>query len=135
MNIEVAVLCDAATDSGGKLNILGAFDTVFAGGVPFKHQHMALALRIRFSAEEAGEHPVRIHFMDADGQKVIPPIDGKINIQFGPQARTAVGNLIIHLNQVEFRADGEYAIDIAIDGTQVHSLPFFVRVRQPRKPS
>ena len=28
MNIQVAVLCDAATDDNGKLNLLGAFDTV-----------------------------------------------------------------------------------------------------------
>ena len=28
MNIQVAVLCDAATDDNGKLNLLGAFDTI-----------------------------------------------------------------------------------------------------------
>ena len=32
MNIQVAVLCDAATDDHGKLNLLGAFDTIFAEG-------------------------------------------------------------------------------------------------------
>ena len=30
MNIQVAVLCDAATDDNGKLNLLGAFDTIYA---------------------------------------------------------------------------------------------------------
>jgi hypothetical protein len=30
MNIQVAVLCDAATEDNGKLNLLGAFDTIFA---------------------------------------------------------------------------------------------------------
>ena len=29
MNIQVAVLCDAATDENGKLNLLGAFDTIY----------------------------------------------------------------------------------------------------------
>ena len=32
MNIQVAVLCDAATDENGKLNLLGAFDTIYAEG-------------------------------------------------------------------------------------------------------
>lgn len=129
MNLEAALICDAATDSGGKLNVLGAFDTVFAAAVPFKHQHMAIALRIRFAGHELGEHTVKIHFMDSDGQKVIPPLDGKLNIQFGAGAETAVGNLIINLNNVEFKQPGEYAVEIAIDGAQVHSMPFFVKTR------
>jgi hypothetical protein len=34
MNIQVAVLCDAATDDNGKLNLLGAFDTIYAPQLP-----------------------------------------------------------------------------------------------------
>jgi len=30
MNIQVAVLCDAATNDNEKLNLLGAFDTIYA---------------------------------------------------------------------------------------------------------
>lgn len=129
MNLEAALICDAATDSGGKLNVLGAFDTVFAAAIPFKHQHMAIALRIRFMRHEAGEHSVKIHFMDSDGEKVIPPLDGKMNIRFGRDADSAVGNLIINLNNIEFKEAGEYAVEISIDGAQVHSLPFFVKQR------
>ena len=34
MNIQVAVLCDAATDDNGKLNLLGAFDTIYTQQLP-----------------------------------------------------------------------------------------------------
>ena len=35
MNIEVFSLCDAATvDVAGKLNVLGAFDTIGTGSMP-----------------------------------------------------------------------------------------------------
>ena len=37
MNIQVAVLCDAATDDNGKLNLLGAFDTIYAPQTPAVH--------------------------------------------------------------------------------------------------
>jgi hypothetical protein len=133
MNIEIAAICDAATDTAGKLNMLGAFDTIFADAVPFKYQHMALALRIRFTRIEEGEHKVRINFVDDDGHSVIPPLDGKINIRFAARASSAVGNLIINLNNVEFRKEGDYSIDIAINGVQVLALPFFARIKPQNK--
>ena len=34
MNIQVAVLCDAATNEHEKLNLLGAFDTIYARQFP-----------------------------------------------------------------------------------------------------
>jgi hypothetical protein len=37
MNIQVAVLCDAATDDNGKLNLLGAFDTIYTQQLPATH--------------------------------------------------------------------------------------------------
>ena len=36
MNIEAFLLCDAATDQQGKLNILGAFDNLYAKKIPTK---------------------------------------------------------------------------------------------------
>jgi hypothetical protein len=43
MNIQVAVLCDAATDDNGKLNLLGAFDTIYARELPAIHPQCAVA--------------------------------------------------------------------------------------------
>jgi len=59
MNIELFVLCDAATDQQGKLNILGAFDSLWAQKVPVSHPQCAVALRIRFSKIEEGEHNIK----------------------------------------------------------------------------
>ena len=52
MNIEVFSLCDAATIEGGKLNMLGAFDTIMAEKVPVVHPQCTIALRLRFNASE-----------------------------------------------------------------------------------
>lgn len=130
MNLEIVAICDAATDTAGKLNILGAFDTVFTNTVPFTYQHMALALRIRFTKVEEGEHKVKINFVNADGKPVIPALDGMINIRMAAETQSAVGNLIINLNNIEFKTIGDYSVDVAIDSAQVHSLPFFVRTPQ-----
>ena len=80
MEIESFVLCDAATDYRGKLNILGTFDTINAGELPIIWPHCALALRIRFSKIEEGEHRVQISFMDEDGRSIMPPLDGTVRV-------------------------------------------------------
>jgi len=44
MDVEIFALCDAATDSGGKLNILGAFDRVSTRQFPAVHPPCALGI-------------------------------------------------------------------------------------------
>ena len=51
MNIQVAVLCDAATDDNGKLNLLGAFDTIYTQQLPAVHPQCSIALRVTFGSE------------------------------------------------------------------------------------
>jgi hypothetical protein len=55
VNVEVFALCDAATDSGGKLNVLGAFDSLQVGAYPTVYPHCAVAVRIRFRRIEQGK--------------------------------------------------------------------------------
>jgi len=134
MNVEVLVLCDAATDTGGKLNLLGAFDTIYARQIPVVHQHCSIAVRLRFSQVEAGEHRLRLSIIDADGRKVIPDMDGSLQVRLAERQITAAVNLVINLQQVKFAAYGEYRIDLAVDGTAVGSLPFYVRPLPPPPP-
>ena len=127
MKTEIITLCDAATDSGGKLNILGCFDCVWVREVPATHPHCSVAVRIRFSKVEEGEHRFRVTFMDEDGQLVVPTIDGNLNVQFGPNDDSTVANLILNIQQVKLAKYGQYSIDVAIDGRQEASLPLFVK--------
>ena len=55
MNIEIATICDAATanGAGGRLNILGAFDRIFAN-FPLVIPQCSTAFRIRYARSEAG---------------------------------------------------------------------------------
>jgi len=130
MEIETFVLCDAATDYRGKLNILGTFDTIHAGKLPVVWPHCALALRIRFSRIEEGEHRVRISFMDEDGRAVLPPLDGMVRVAFGPDAKTMATNMILNMERIKLENPGEYAINLAIDGRQEKSLPLYLRLRE-----
>lgn len=131
MNVEVFVLCDAATDTGGKLSLLGAFDTIFARQVPVVHQHCSIAVRLRFSQVEAGDHRLRLSLIDADGGKVMPDMDGMLQVRTGARQVTLAVNLIFNLQQLKLGGYGEYRIDLAVDGNAVGSLPFYLRQAPP----
>lgn len=127
MHLEIFTLCDAATVAGGKLNILGAFDTIHARSLPGVHPQCALALRIRFSRLEEGDHNVNIHLVNEDGKPVMPNLNGTMKVQFSAHDNTAVTNFIINIHQLKFEKFGEYSFDLALDGDHRASLPLFVK--------
>lgn len=127
MNIEAFLLCDAATDQNGKLNVLGAFDNIFAKETPARHRACSIAARIRFSKIEAGDHTVKIFIIDADGNSIGPKLEGGISVRIGDDTPAAVVNLILNMQNLEFQRYGQYQIDLAIDGSVQASLPLHIR--------
>lgn len=127
MTTEVFVLCDAATEAQGKLNILGTFDTIFTPTVPSSHPHCAIALRLRFSRIEAGKHRLALSIVDVDGKPVVPPIEGEMDVKFADDAPSSTANLVMNIDSLPVQKFGENAINLALDGRQIASLPIFVR--------
>ncbi len=130
MNLEIFSLCDAATHDSGKLNILGAFDTIWMTQAPGIHPQCAVALRIRFGVLERGEHRIVVNFVDIDGRHIIPSAGGSINVNFSQQQRSGSANLILNIHGLKIEKFGEYSIDLSINGVNLASLPLFVLARQ-----
>jgi hypothetical protein len=136
MRVEIFALCDAATDSHGKLNLLGTFDTLAAASFPSRHPHCSIALRLRFRSIEEGSHRVRLRFVDEDGQPVIPPLDGQLDVRCRPGADSASANLVLNLQSLPLNGPGRYSIDLAIDGREEASLPLYVvQAPSPERPA
>ena len=129
MKIELFTLCDAATDSGGKLNILGSFDHISAKEIPAIHPFCAIAIKIRFAKIEEGNHKLKITIADADGKLVIPGLDASLAIRFGSE-ETVAANVVMLIQKIKFEQFGEYTIDLAIDGRQEGSIPLYVLQRK-----
>lgn len=127
MNIEAFLLCDAATEQQGKLNVLGAFDSIWAKQTPVKHIACSVATRIRFEEIEAGSHSVRIRIIDQDGINIGPQHESNISINVGAGSDTSLVNLVLNIQGLEFRSYGKYRIDLAINGEIKTSLPLWVR--------
>lgn len=126
MKIETFVLCDAATESAGKLNILGTFDSIHARQVPAVHPQCAVAIRVRFDREERGDHKIRVNMIDADGRLVVPSLDAMLHVRIPENASSCAINMILNLQSLKFERFGEYSIDLQVDGVQSTSLPLFI---------
>ena len=127
MRVELFVLCDAATDYKGKLNVLGTFDAVWANKVPVVYHQCAVAMRLRFSKLEEGKHRIKINIIDEDGGKVIPPLEAYVNINLKNSPHSSIAaNLILNIHGLKIQKYGEYAIDLIVDGNHEASLPLYV---------
>ena len=132
MDIEAFLLCDCATDSIGKLNVLGAFDTIGAKQAPVVYPACTVAARIRFAKIEEGIHRIRINIIDADGKSIGPKIEDNINVRIPPNEDSFAANLILNIQRMKLEDFGDYRVDLAIDGRQEASVPLKVR-QVPKK--
>ncbi len=128
MDIQIAVLCDAATDNNGKLNLLGTFDTIFTSQLPAIHPQCSIALRMTFNKVEEGHHKAKLNFVDEDGKSVMPPIEMPVDVQVPEETIFLSRNFIVNIQKLKFEKEGLYSIDIAVDGRQEGSIPLLVRV-------
>ena len=127
MDTEAFLLCDCATDQMGKLNVLGAFDSMYLRTVPAFHPACAIAARVRFERTEAGAHQIRINVIDQDGKSIGPDLKGNIEVRFGDKADTTAVNIILNIQNLKFENYGQYRIDLTIDGNIKGSVPLYVR--------
>lgn len=128
MNVEILAICDAATTTpGGKLNILGAFDALTISKFPTAHPQCAIAMRIRFSRIEEGKHSVALSFVDDDGKRVMPDVQGELTVGATGEESSVVTNLVINVHQLKLPKPGNYSLDLAIDSRHESSLPLVVK--------
>ena len=127
MNIQVAVLCDAATDDNGKLNLLGAFDTIYARELPAIHPQCAVALRVTFLSGDEGKRQMKLNFVDADGRAIMPPIEIPVEVALPEDMHFGTRNFIINIQQLKFGEPGLYSVDFSLDGQSQASIPLLVK--------
>jgi len=131
MNIQVAVLCDAATDDNGKLNLLGAFDTIYTQQLPAIHPQCSIALRVTFSSADEGKQQLQVNLVDADGRPIakFPPIP--VEVALPDDMHFGTRNFIVNIQQLKFDTPGLYSIDVLLDGHPQASIPLLVRHNPP----
>jgi len=134
MTIQVAVLCDAATDYNTKLNLLGTFDTILAPQLPALHPQCSIALRIAFDRQEEGHHQLAMNFVDEDGNPIMPPINNvPVDIVFPPDATFMSRNFVLNIQHLKLEKAGLYSIDLSMDGRSLSSIPLAVKLMERKE--
>lgn len=135
MIIEVAALCDAATDQGGKLNLLGTFDRV-RSPLPTVLPQCAAAFRIRFSRSESGDHTLSLHLEDLRGIPLIPPLETQLSFPaVNPEFDSQAVNLVLNMQRLRVDRPGKYLLRLRVDQIEAITLPFWVEDATPHEPN
>lgn len=130
MNVQVAILCDAATDDNGKLNLLGAFDTIYAQSLPAIHPQCAVALRVTFAAGDEGQRKLALNFINADGRPVMPAMEFPVAIAIPEDVYFVTRNFVVNIQQLKFVEAGLFSVDVLLDGQPLASIPLQVKLVQ-----
>jgi hypothetical protein len=127
MNVQVAVLCDAATDENGKLNLLGAFDTIYAQQLPAVHPQCAVALRVAFDTDDEGQHKLKLNFINADGRAIMSAMEIPVAVVLPDDSHFLTRNFIVNIQQLKFDEVGLYSVDVRLDDKSHASIPLLVK--------
>ncbi|MBI4052207.1 MAG: hypothetical protein HY400_06850 [Elusimicrobia bacterium] len=128
MEIDFAVLAEAAEAVGGKLYMMGgAVDTILSNQVPVIHPRLSLAVRILLSPGEIDRnHHLEVILLDEDGKKL-----GQIGTEMlaGRNANVPAGweqglLLVFNFINVQFQKFGHYTLDILGNGSSLKNIPF-----------
>jgi hypothetical protein len=126
MKIELFTFCDFAQENGGKLTIVGTFDTIISRNFPCVHPQLSVVIRIRFDLWEFANHSFRIETQDLDGEAGIDPISGNVEVK-GAGNATAVSHLVFTISNLRFEKSGVLNFILYLDHREITSIPLYIR--------
>jgi hypothetical protein len=123
---ELFTFCDFAQENGGKLTIVGTFDTIISRTFPCVHPQLSVVIRLRFDLWEFANHTFRIETLDLNGETNIEPIRGNMEVK-GVGNATAVSHLVFTISNLRIKTSGVLNFILYIDDKEVTSIPLYVR--------
>ena len=118
--------CDFAQESGGKLTIVGTFDTIISRNFPCVHPQLSVVIRMRYDLWEFGAHTFRIETRDLEGEMSMEAITGNIDVK-GVGNASAVSHLVFNISNLHIKNHGLVNFILFIDDKEIGSLPLYIR--------
>jgi Family of unknown function (DUF6941) len=127
MHVKLALVADAANVSReGKLNILGAFDTIYVRELPTTHPFMQLVIRLEADAEEVGRTCQVDVELVAPGGKVPIHVPARVTVQARESGGAAGIDHVIALANVGLETTGRHFFRVTVDGEVEALVPLHV---------
>jgi hypothetical protein len=121
--------CDFAQENGGKLTIVGTFDTIISRSFPCIHPQLSVVIRLRFDLWEFGNHNFRIETHDLNGETCIETINGNVEVK-GVGNASAVSHLMFSISNLQIKNPGLVNFTLYVDNKELGSIPLYVRKNQ-----
>ena len=125
MKIELFTFCDFAQENSGKLTVVGTFDTIISRNFPCIHPQLSVVIRLRFDLWEFSNHQFKIETRDLNGEMVIKPIEGNLEVK-GAGNATAVSHLVFTISNLHFKSSGVINFILYIDDKEQTSIPLYL---------
>jgi hypothetical protein len=127
MKTEIFTFCDFAQENGGKLTIVGTFDTIISRTFPCVHPQLSVVIRLRYDLWEFSSHSFRIETRDLNGEiGGVAPIQGNIEVK-GVGNATAVSHLLFTISNLRIKSPGVLSFILYLDDKEVTSIPLYIR--------
>jgi len=110
MKVELLAICDAATDYQGRLNILGVFEGIAGPKLPVIRDRFSIVTRMRFDADEAGSHRLKIALRNQRGVLLIPELKARFNVKARFERGSVSAKLVLNLNKLKIEEFGRHEI-------------------------
>jgi hypothetical protein len=139
MELEYALLADAAQVSEGKTFILGGGVTILWRAQFPSPLGVVLVVQLTYHRSEAdSDHTLRVQVIDADGNSIFPEVRGELHVGGPAQGIPTTVPLgvpvIIPFPPLPvLQRVGAYSVEILVDDRHVKSLSFAV-ARPPAQP-
>jgi len=130
MDLDFALLADAADVSMGKLYVMGgAFDTIHVQQLPATHPVLAVVVRLLLGPTDVDrQHKMEVLLLNADG-KHVASANGELTVPKAPNSPAGWKQAVIlplRFMNVPFKEAGHYSIEILINGELAKAIPLRV---------
>ncbi len=124
MKLTFIALADFVNEvQGGKLNVLGIFDTIGAKDFPTTHVQMSLVLRFSCDfADSEKERAIRVQFEAPNGATFLD-FAAKIPIPTMQPGQSGMTNQTLNLVGVEFKDPGTYIVRVYVEDEIAGEIP------------
>ncbi len=130
MKQQLAILADAANvTQEGKLNILGQFSIVFPPETPTTYPLLWFVAMLELGAADFGKHPFLLRLVDGEGDTVMTPLTGEIDL---PKPADYSGDplylpVLLQVANTQLPDYGTYTFELRFDEQIVAEVPLMVR--------
>ena len=129
MHVQYVALCDQVIlGNDGRPSLIGVFNDLQVGAIPFTLPRVAFAARILFTREEAGRpHKVEVLMTDPGGKEIGRP-GGEVSLPQMPTGLDSVAvDLPLQFDLFNVTTAGRYTFLLHVDGTPSAAVQLNVR--------